>query len=63
LLEDETTLFDEIADAVLNDPTGRILPEICGISRLETWCEARRLILVTDGLIEWLIERARSSIG
>lgn len=34
IINAESTQFDEVADAVLNDPIGRVLPEICGISRL-----------------------------
>jgi NAD-dependent deacetylase len=34
IINAESTQFDEVADAVLNDPIGRVLPEICGTSQL-----------------------------
>ena len=33
IINAESTPFDDVADAVLHDPIGQVLPEICGISR------------------------------
>ena len=33
IINAQPTQFDEVADAVMNEPIGQILPEICGLSR------------------------------
>jgi NAD-dependent protein deacetylase/lipoamidase len=33
IINAEPTQFDEAADAVMNEPIGQVLPEICGLSK------------------------------
>ena len=33
IINAEPTQFDEVADAVLNEPIGEVLPDICGVPR------------------------------